>query len=405
MAFGKFELFVANKFIRQGNSSKKTRPVIQISIIAIALSTAVIILTATVVNGFKSEITNKVIGFGAHIEVSHYRSVNSYETFPIDKNENIEGLEGSHNIKHIQPYVIKAGILKNGENIQANVLKGINEEFDKSFFKKHMVRGEFPKNLESSILISLKTANLLDIDVGEKILLYFIQDPPRVRKLDVVGIYESGFSQFDDLMAMTDIKMLQKINGWDETQLSGYEMLLNDFDALEESTDFVYNNIPSELNAQSIFEKFPDIFNWLELQDVNYYIILILMILVAVINSISALIILILEKTSIIGTLKTLGSNNSSIKRIFIIQGAYLLLTGLFWGNLFGVGMALIQEKFKIITLPVESYFLSSVPIKLDMMELILINGGAFVICMSALIIPSHMVTGVVIAKAIKFDQ
>lgn len=404
MPFRKVEIFIANKFIGRRKSSGRSRPVIRISIAAIAISTSVMILTAAVVKGFKKEITEKVIGFGAHINVGYYSNQQSYESVPLEKSGEIESMAGHNNIRHVQAYVTNPGILKNGTTIQANVLKGVDNNFDWSFFSEHLVSGNLDSGLTNGILISSKTANELEVETGEKILLYFIQDPPRVRKLKIVGIYESGFSQFDNLMAFVDMKLLQTINGWNENQYSGYELFVDDFDRLQESSNEVYNQIPNDLDANSVYELFPDIFNWLELQDMNYFIILTLMILVAAINSISSLVIMILEKTQSIGVLKTLGSSNWNIKRIFIYQGGYLLLIGLFWGNLTGIGLCLLQREFKIIELPVESYYLSSVPIQLEFTDIFFINLGAFTLCSLALILPSHLISKIVIAKVIKFD-
>ena len=404
MPFRKVEIFIANKFIGRRKSSRGSRPIIRISIAAIAISTSVMIITAAVVKGFKKEITEKVVGFGAHINIGHYSTQQSYESTPLDKNKEIESMAGSNNVKHIQAYVTKPGILKNEATIQANVLKGVDKNFDWSFFAEHLVSGSLDSGLTNAILISSKTANELEVKTGEKLLLYFIQDPVRVRKLKVIGVYDSGFGQFDNLIAFVDMKLLQTMNGWNENQYGGYELFVQDFSHLQETSNDIYNQIPNDLDANSIYEQFPDIFNWLELQDMNYFIILTLMILVAAINSISSLVIMILEKTQAIGVLKTLGSSNWNIKRIFIYQGGYLLLVGLLWGNLIGIGLCFIQKEFKIIELPVESYYLSSVPILMEFSDIFLINLGAFTLCGLALILPSHLISKIVIAKVIKFD-
>ena len=368
------------------------------------MSTAVMIITAAVVQGFKKEITEKVVGFGAHIDIGHYSKQQFYERVPMEKNAQIEDMKGKDNVEHVQPYVSKPGILKNGATIQANVLKGVDSTYRWDFFKEHLLSGRLDSGLQGGILISSKTATALELKVGEKVLLYFIQDPPRVRKLKVMGIYKSGFGQFDDLMAFVDIRLLQKMNGWTEDQYGGYELLVKDFDKVQESADEIYHAIPASLDALSIYQQFPDIFNWLELQDMNYLIIIVLMILVAAINSISSLVIMILEKTQAIGVLKTLGASNWNIKRIFIYQGGYLLVSGLFWGNLFGIGLALIQKEWGIVQLNIESYYLPSVPVLLKTSDLLFINGGALILCMAALVLPSHLVSKIVIARVIKFD-
>lgn len=405
MLFRKFEIFIANKLIKERKTGRRTRPVVKISVIAISLSCAVMILTAGVVRGFKKEISDKVIGFGSHILVSHYDSRNAYETNPILKNEEIEGLVQDDNIEHIQAIVTKAGILKNKDNIQASILKGVDDTYDWSFFNDQLTEGENITSIdEKSIVLSSKAANVLNLGLGDDLLLYFIQDPPRVRKLKVVGVYNTGFSQFDDLIAITSMSLLQRINKWDSNEVSAYEIQVKDFDEIEKTNDLVYSSIPYELNSMSIFEKHPDIFNWLELQDINYIIILTLMILVAAINAISALIILILEKGVSIGVLKALGSRNSSIRRIFIYQGLFLLLSGLFWGNLFGIGLSLLQDHFEFIKLPVESYYLSAVPVTVDLQDLLMINGVTIILCFISLILPSHIISKINVVKVLKFE-
>jgi lipoprotein-releasing system permease protein len=405
MLYRKFEIFVANKLIRERKRGRKTRPVVRISVLAIALSCAVMILTAAVVRGFKKEISDKVIGFGSHIQISQYDSRNSYETSPILKNAEIESLVHEDNIAQIQSVVTKAGILKFNTNIQANILKGVGPDYNWAFFNQQLIEGRaFHPDEKNSIVLSSKSAAALNAAVGDEVLLYFIQDPPRVRKLKIVGIYETGFGQFDELIAITDMSMLQKVNDWSEDQISSYEVRVDDFSKLEETNDFIYTSIPHNLNSQSIFEKHPDIFNWLELQDVNFIIILVLMILVSAINAISALIILILEKGSTIGVFKALGSRNASIRRIFIYQGLYLLASGLFWGNLVGIGLAWLQDRFEIIKLPVESYYLSSVPIFIDPVDLGIINGVTILLCFAALILPSQIISRIDVVKVIKFD-
>lgn len=363
------------------------------------------ILTAAVVQGFKKEIRDKVIGFGSHIQISHYDSRNSYETNPIDKNAEIESLVQDENIEHIQSIVTKAGILKNKDHIQAAILKGVGKDFKWDFFNSQLIQGEKLNKIDDKkILLSSKAASALNLDVNDNVLLYFIQDPPRVRKLKVAGIYETGFSQFDELVAITGITLLQKMNDWDTSEISAYEVEVKDFNKLDETNDLVYSSIPNELNSMSILEKHPDIFNWLELQNINFIIILVLMILVAAINTISALIILILEKGSTIGVLKTLGTENGSIRRIFIYQGLFLLVSGLLWGNIAGLGLCYLQSEFELIKLPVESYYLSSVPVSVDLTQILWINGITVLLCFVSLILPSHIISRINIVKVLKFE-
>lgn len=405
MAFRKFETFVAHKLLKGRKSGRNIRPVVLISVLAISLSSAVMIITASVIRGFKEEISEKVIGFGSHITISHFESQNSYETRPILRNQDVLDLAGTENIKSVSAFVSKPAILKNGAFNRANVLKGVDGSFDLNFFKANLTSGNVPKfDSSNEILISQSTADALDLNTGDDILVYFIQDPPRIRKLSVCGIYSSGFGQFDELMAVTNMNVLQVINGWGKDQISGYEVLVRDYNKLEKSSYYLYGEIPHHLDTKTIQEKHPDIFNWLELQDVNYGIILGLMIIVAAINAISALLILILEKTSTIGILKSIGCDNGTIRRIFILQGTYLLLTGLILGNVIGLGCAFIQETFEFITLPEESYYLSAVPIKVNWLDITLINASTIALCVVSLIIPSHIISGIQVIKVLKFD-
>lgn len=371
---------------------------------AIAISCAVMILTASVVRGFRQEISEKVIGFGSHIQVGHYDTRNSYESRPIIRNDDIEQHFRHENVENAQAIVTKAGIFKNKDHIQASILKGVDAEYDWGFFSDQIMAGSIEGDLTNAVVLSVKSANALNVKVGEKILLYFIQDPPRVRKLEVKAIYETGFSQFDELIAITDMTLLQRINDWDEDMVSSYEIKVKEIDELQNTSDEIYMNLPPELNAMSIYEKHPDIFNWLELQNINFIIIVALMILVAAVNGISALIILILEKSSTIGVFKALGARNGSIRRIFILQGLYLLFTGLFWGNLFGLVLCYLQNEFEIIKLPVESYYLSAVPVKVELFDLFMINGTTILLCFLALVLPSQIISRINVVKVIKFE-
>lgn len=376
-----------------------------VSIIAIALSSMVMILTAAVVRGFKEEISGKVIGFGSHLQVSHYETRNNYESRPVTASPEKEKLRRIENVADVQAVVLKAGILRKKDLVQAIVIKGVEGSYDWSFFEDQIQPGgSVPDGRRNKILLSAATAKALDAKCGDEVMLYFIQDPPRLRKMTVCGIYETGFTQFDELIALADIGLLQRINGWDSSEVSALEVRLEDFSRLDESSDKIYAGISQELNSMTIVEKYPDIFNWLELQDINFIIIIALMILVSVVNAVSAIIILILEKGNTIGIFKSAGMRNSSLRRIFILQGIYLLLTGLAWGNLAGYGLCFLQAEFGLISLPVESYYIEYVPIKLEFSDFILINVSTAVVSIIALLLPSRILSRTEIVKVLKFD-
>ena len=276
------------------------------------------------------------------------------------------------------------------------------------FFKQYIKEGDILKIADSSrsneLLISENIAQKLQVGINDEILVYFVQQPPRLRKLKISGIYNTGLGEMDDRMVFTDIRHIQKINGWEDHQVGGFEILINNLKDLERMTEAVYQNIDYDLTAHSIRETRMDIFNWLELQDINVVIIITLLILVCGIDMISALLILILERTQMIGILKAIGAQNASIRKIFLYNAAYLILMGLFFGNLIGLGAAYAQLEFGFLKLPQEAYFIDTVPIAIDFGKLLLLNIGTLVLCLLMLLIPSNLVAKISPVKSIRFD-
>lgn len=411
------ELFIAKKIIKgSGNEKKFSKPIINIAIIGIALGLAVMILAVTIVTGFKNEIKNKIIGFGSHIQIINYDSNTSYETIPIDKNQNFYPYKSNINgVKHIQIFATKAGIIKANSEIQGVVLKGIDKDFDWSFFSTNLIAGNKLKIEDSvknnNIIISEKIANLLNLSIGSDVEMYFIQDPPRMRKFSVSGIYKTSLEEFDKIYVLADIKHIQKLNNWNENQISGFEIMLSDFNQLdacdEEITKIISNKFNSDgslLTTQTITEKYPQLFDWLELQNMNVWIILLLMVFVAGFNMVSGILILILERTNMIGVLKSLGATNVSIRKIFLYNATYLTALGLFWGNIAGISLSLIQKYTGIIKLNPDTYYVDTVPINFDIVHLLLLNFGTLVITVAMLIIPSLIISWISPVKAIQFD-
>ena len=402
------ELFLAQRLNKQTNS-RFSRPIIRIATLAIALSVAVMILATAVVTGFQKEIRDKVIGFGSHIQITHFADGNSYESQKISKIDSLKtSLEGIDDITHIQTFATKAGIIKTKEEIQGVVLKGVGSNFNPSFFENNLKAGNievYNDTLTSSkVLISNKLAKQLQLQVDDKMVMYFVQNPPRARTFVIGGIYETGLAELDELMVVGDIRHIQKLNGWKTNESGGLEVSIANFDDIETITQKVYHQLGFDLNAQNIQELHPQIFDWLNLQDLNVQVIIILMIIVAAINMITALLILIIERTQLIGTLKALGANNWSIRKVFLYNAAYLIGKGLFWGNIAGIGLALIQFYFEPIRLDAATYYMSVVPIHLKLMHLFLLNLGAFIVCWSALIIPSYLISKTIPIKAIRFE-
>jgi lipoprotein-releasing system permease protein len=409
--------FIAERLVkgrRQGTSF--SRPINVISIVGISTGLAVMILAVSVLTGFKQQIRDKIVGFGSHIQVLNFDSNYSFETVPITTDlpcvQKIKDLPG---VKHLQVFATKAGIIKTEYAIQGVVLKGIGSDFDWNYFKTNMVDGKVfmvnDSTITNKVIISKKIADLLILKTNDTIRMHFIQDPPRSRSFIISGIYETSLEGFDKIYVFCDIGHIKRLNGWKENQVSGFEVFINDFDKLDEMTQAVMNAIgynltenDEKVKATSIREKYPQIFDWLKFQDINVIIIIVLMLVVAGFNMISGLLILILEKTNMIGILKALGSEDKTIRRIFIYQAAYLILKGLFWGNLIGIGIAFLQLKTGIFTLDPSSYYIKIVPVNLNLVNILLLNAGTMTAVIMMLLIPSQLVSRILPVKAIKYD-
>jgi lipoprotein-releasing system permease protein len=406
------EYFISKNIIRGNKDSKRfTKPIIRISIVAIALSLIVMIVAVSIISGFQQEVRNKVIGFGGHIQITNYDSQNTYEASPISIDQdfypNIDSVEG---IKHIQVYATKAGIIKTKEEIYGVVVKGVGSDFDWNFFNEKLVEGEaFTVNdekTENDIMLSQYISKKMKLNVGDKTFLYFIQENGQLRPKNFVvkGIYQSGLEQFDNLFVLADIAHIQKRNGWSKDQVGGFEVLIDKYENLTELDNYVYDNIGYDLHSTTIVDQYPDIFNWLNLLDYNVTIILVLMVIVAIINIISALLILILERTNMIGILKALGMPNWNVRKIFMYNAIYLIVKGLVWGNVIALTLCYLQQYFGFFKLPEESYYVSVVPIKLDYMYIAMLNIGTLFICVLMLLVPSYVITKISPVKAIRFD-
>jgi lipoprotein-releasing system permease protein len=413
----KAENFIANRLIspKEGKGSL-SRPFIRIATIAIALSLAVMIISVAILTGFKNEIAEKTIGFGSHIQILNFDRNLSFETVPISsKQEFLPQLKEIKGIRHIQVFAVKPGIIKTDTDIQGVVLKGVGLDFDWSFFQKTLKEGEI-LSLNDSVssngaIISRTTASLLRLKIGDTFDMFFVQEPPRVRRFTVEGIFDSQMSEFDRLFVLCDLRHIQRLNGWESDQVTGFEILIDNFNNIESVTwevedivAFTFLSDGSRLRVQSIIEKHPQIFDWLGLQDLNVIILLVLMLAVAGINMISGLLIIILERTNMIGILKALGAENRFIQKIFIIQSGHIIVRGLIWGNLIGLSIAFAQHYFGIIKLDEANYYLSTVPINLDYVHILLLNLGTFVVTISMLLVPSLVVSHISPDKTIKFE-
>lgn len=405
-----YELFIAKRisFSKEGGTFI-SRPIIRIAMSGVALGFAVMVIALGIVTGFKKEIREKVIGFGSHIQVSNYDENNSFETKPIsDKQPFLAELKNDPAIGHVQTFATKAGIVKTNEEIEGVVAKGIGADFDWSFFETRMAEGsilQFHDSAKSNdVVISRILSQKLNLHTGDDLVMYFIQQPPRARKFRIAGVYETGLEEFDKLYLFCDIAQIQKLNDWKQDQVGGFEIKIRDFDDLEKTGSKVYAMTGSDLNAKTIKEMYPQIFDWLDLQNINAIIIITLMIIVAGINMISALLIIILERVNMIGTLKALGAGNISIRKIFIYVSGFLLFRGLLIGNLIGIGLCLLQQNFQWIQLDQESYYISHVPVSLNLIHILLLNCGTLLTCLGMLVLPSVIITRISPIQAIKYS-
>ena len=404
------EYFIVKRLIgaKEGNN-RLSRPIIRIAILAISLSMIVMLISIGVVKGFKKDIADKVIGFGSHIQITAFSDNNSYETKAISRNQDFyPSIEIENGIKHIEVFATKAGIIKTKEEIHGVILKGVDTDFDWAFFQENLIAGEVPSLNDSSttngVLISENIANYLQLKVADNLIMYFIQDSPRVRKFKISGVYNTDLEEFDELYVLGDIKQIQKLNDWGKDSVGGFSITINDFNDLKKQTQIVYKKTPYNLNAKSIKEISPKVFDWLKLQDINVNVVIILMLIVAAINIITALLIMILERTKLIGILKAIGQTNWSIRKVFLYNATYLIIKGLFWGNLLGISLSFLQKEFHIISLNPAIYYMKSVPIHLLLSDILILNLGVIITCFIMLILPTYLITKITPIKAIHFE-
>lgn len=414
------ERFVAKRIISdKDGDSQLSRPIVRISVIGIALGLTVMILTVCIVTGFQNEIRDKLIGFGSHIQITNYDNNISDEPQPISRIQPfLEALKNNQNINHVQLYATKSGIIKTKTDNEGVLLKGVGADYDWKFIVENLKQGNvFISNdtsISKSIVISKYLANKLELSLNDKMVIYFLtkktidntttQYEQRVKVFYISGIYETGFEDIDKTLVLVDIAQIQKINYWDEEEVGGFEISIKDYSKIDEVGEEVNDLIGQGLIAQTVKEINPTIFSWLQLQDMNAIIVITLMVLVAGINMISALLILILERTNMIGILKALGARNKSIQKIFLINAAYLIGKGLFWGNIIGLSIAFFQYQFGVFKLDQATYYVSVIPIEISWFQILLLNIGTLICCLLMLIIPSFIVSKISPVKAIRFS-
>lgn len=407
------EYFIAKRLIvSKSYKSSVSSPIIKIAILAIALSILMMVMSVATGVGLQQKIREKISAFNGHVIVSNYDDNQSQVTAePIDiRVLTASQLKKNSFITHVQPIITKGALIRTETDVEGIIFKGVDASYQWKNLKEFLVDGKIPTYKEGAInevLISQFLANRLNLKVGNSFNTFFMKAQgklPSVRKFKIAGIYNSGFQEFDSSYIIGNIEHLQRINKWQPNQIGAYEIFIDDFSKLEEDAKEIYKTIPPTFNSVSISEKYFSVFEWLKLFDFNILVILIIMIGVATINMVVALLVLILERTQLIGMLKALGASNWSVRKIFLYNAAHLISRGLIWGNGIAIVLLVLQKKFEIIKLNPESYYVSSAPVDINLLHILLLNVGTILICVLVLLIPSYLITKISPIKALKFD-
>lgn len=414
-----FVVFVARRLFKNKGSKKgASRLAIHIAVGGVAIGLAVMIISVCVVLGFKQEIKNKLIGFGSHIQIQNYESINTSESYPIAVNDSLLRIvKSTPNIKHWERTCDKTGILKTEEQFKGILLRGVAEDFDTTFIHNNLLEGSLPhftdQKASNEILISQTTANELQLKCGDKVSAYFFDNGIRARRFLVKGIYRTNLSELDNNLVFTDLYTCNRLNGWAKNQCSSLNITINDYSQLKTTTQKLAKRVNVELGTDvygasfttlSIMDLYPQLFTWLDLLNTNVWVILILMTGVAGITMISGLLIIILERTSFIGTLKALGAKDHSIRSIFLCLSMLIVGKGLLWGNILAFLLIFLQKQFGLITLDPQVYYVEQVPLLINWSYVLLINLSTLVISVLVLVLPSLLISRINPIKSIRFD-
>lgn len=413
-----WKLFIAKRIYRSNEGGKEvSKPAIRIAMSGIAIGLAVMLVSVAVVIGFKHEVRDKVVGLGADLVITNFDAQKSYETIPVEASDSLlMELRSIAGIKHAQRYSTKPGMIMTGEDFLGMVLKGVSDEYDWTFLQKHLLEGEIPVFTDTistnRVLLSKTIANKLKLQLGDKLHTYYVEGKNvRARRLQVAGIYQTNFTLFDDLFLITDMYTVNRLNAWKKGQVSGIELDLQDGNRLEEMKEIVHEKVDMQTDrygntyyTQSVEDSNPQIFAWLDLLDMNVWVILVLMTGVAGFTMISGLLIIILERTNMIGVLKALGADNLSIRKIFLNFAVLLIGKGMLWGNLIGLAFCFIQSEFNLFKLDPVTYYVDHVPVEMNWGIFLLLNICTLLVSVLMLIGPSYLVTRIHPAKSIRFE-
>lgn len=412
-----WKLFIAHRIYKNDEGGKEvSKPAIRIAMAGIAIGLAVMIISVAVVIGFKHQVRDKVVGLSSDILVTSMDEAQSYQTTPVVGNDSLlHVLEAVPAVSHVQRYATKPGMIMTSDNFQGMVLKGVAQEYDTRFLKKHLVKGEVPSFSDSTasnkVVISQTIADRLSLTVGDKLYTYYLEDNIRARRLTVAGIYQTNFSAYDDLFLITDLYTVTRLNNWEREQVGGIEVEVEDYGLLEQVNEHIRELLNEKSDrygsvyySRTVEEVYPQIFAWLDLLDVNVWVILILMVGVAGFTMISGLLIIILERTNMIGILKALGADNTSVRKVFLSFSVLLIRKGMLWGNIVALLFCVLQYYFKIIKLDPATYYVDAVPIELNVGIWLLLNIATLMVSVLMLVGPSYLVSRIHPAKSIRFE-
>ena len=411
------ELFIARRLYKSEQGSRSvSRPAVLIAQIGVALGLAVMLVTIAVSFGFKHEVREKAVGFSSHIHISNYESGQSHEALSVAADSVLLGrLAAIPSVEHVQRYAAKPGVFRTDNDFIGYILKGVGEDYDLSFYAQYLKEGVLPQFSDSvasgNILISRVIADKLQLNVGDKVDSYFLQGTMRARRYTVAGIYETGFNEYDRLFVIADLKAVQALNRWEPDQVTGVEVALTDFSKVEDMNwelgtmlDRTEDKYGNQYLVQSVTDINPGLFAWLDVLDMNVWLILALMIGVAGFTMISGLLILIIERTQFIGILKALGASNASVRKAFLYLAMLIIGKGMLWGNIVGLGLCAVQKFTGLIPLDPANYYLDRVPIEFNWLFILAVNVVMFVLSVLILIVPSHLISRIYPTKAMRFE-
>ena len=411
------ETFIARRLYKSEQGSRNvSRPAVLIAQMGVSLGLAVMLVTIAVSFGFKHEVREKAVGFSSHLHISNYETAQDYEALPVAADADLlHKLAAVDDVTRVQRYATKAGVFRTSDDFMGYVLKGVGGDYDLSFYTQYLYEGEVPQFSDSvvsnKILISRVIADKLQLAVGDRVDSYFLQGGMRARRYTVAGIYETGFSEYDRLFVITDLKAVQALNRWEPDQVTGVEVMLTDFSKVEDMNwelgtmlDRTEDKYGEEYLVQSVEDINPGLFAWLDVLDVNVWLILTLMIGVAAFTMISGLLILIIERTQFIGILKALGASDKAVRKTFLYLAMLIIGKGMMWGNVIGLGLCAVQKLFRLIPLNPQDYYLDCVPIEFNWPFIIAVNVAMFVLSVLILIVPSHLISRIYPTKAMRFD-